>query len=191
MPEPIASLMDPTTGPPAGHPFLRLVERICIGSVVFIAGVILLAWLSPAFASLLPQGWDLMKVNTAIGMLLAVAGLWAAGMTPSSPHTLASQAFAMVLSLLAVLILFEHLVGIRLPMDTWLVAASSNPGWTSAHTAIGLLLLGMTIPWTTRSKGAMSIVADALTFALIGFLLVLLSGYLYGAARLVGESSLI
>jgi PAS domain S-box-containing protein len=184
--------MNPTADPSAGHTSLRLVEHICIGSVVLIAGVILLAWMFPAFASFLPHGWDLMKVNTAIGMLLAAAGLWTVGAMPSL-HTSASQALAAALSLLAVLILLEHLAGIRLHMDTWLAAdaASPEPGLTSAQTAVGLLLLGLAILCTTRRAGVVSMVADALAFALVGFLLVLLAGYLYGASRLVGESSLI
>ncbi|MFI4968509.1 MAG: PAS domain-containing protein, partial [Gammaproteobacteria bacterium] len=167
-------------------------ERAGLAVVAFIAITILFAWLSPAFASLLPQGWDLMKVNTAVGMLLAALGLWTSG-TMASLRASASLMFGAVLSLLALLILLEHFAGIHLRMDTWLAAdaASPNPGLTSGRTAVGLLLISLVIPCVRDRRGALSVAADALTFSLVGFVLILLSGYLYGAARLVGESSLI
>ena len=171
---------------------LHVLERVCLSATAFIAIVILVGWLSPAFASLLPHGWDLMKVNTAIGMLLAAAGLWSSA-SMSSPYTSVSRVLAAVLSLLALLILLEHLTGMRLGMDTWLAAdaASPNPGLPSVRTATGLLLLGLVIRCSVSRAGTLSMVADAISFALIGFMFVLLSGYLYGSASLAGESSLI
>jgi two-component system sensor histidine kinase UhpB len=171
---------------------LDAVARIALAMTALIGMTILGAWLFPALASMLPHGWDLMKANTAVGMLLATAGMWMPASTPSS-GTPASRIFAGALSLLALLILLEHITGRHLDMDTWLAADAASPdsGVTSARTAAGLLLIGLLIPCMQERRGALCIAADTLTFALVGLVLVLLSGYFYGAARLVGESSLI
>lgn len=172
---------------------LETAGRYCLSLVALIAITELCGWLMPMFGSHLPAGWDLLKVNTAIGMLLAVAGLWLSEPGSSPKRISASRWLAAALTVLALLILFEHLTGMRLRMDTLLAADSSSPkpGLTSAQTAMGLLLLGLAIPSLVSRRNAVSIAAEVLTFALIGFVLTLLSGYVYGATKLLGESSLI
>ena len=178
----------PTESVMPGSEKLAMATRLSLAVTALIAMTILGAWLFPALASLLPHGWDLMKANTAVGMLLAAAGIWT-----EASRTSASRGFAAVLSLFALLILLERVTGLPLHLDTWLAAdaGSSHPGQTSTRTAAGLLLIGLLIPCIREHRGVSSMTADALTFALVGLVLILLSGYFYGAARLMGEYSLI
>jgi len=62
---------------PDNHLIARLatINRVALSLVTAIAASILLAWWFSPFAALLPDGWALMKANTAFCMLLTVVAL--------------------------------------------------------------------------------------------------------------------
>lgn len=54
---------------------LAIIHQICLALAASVALVILAAWLSSPFGRILPNGWTLMKFNTAACILLGAIGL--------------------------------------------------------------------------------------------------------------------
>ena len=51
---------------------LGTAETVCLTAATVIAAIVLCGWLVPAVGSALPNGWSLMKANTALAVLLCV-----------------------------------------------------------------------------------------------------------------------
>lgn len=168
---------------------LRRTEHFCLAIVMALAMVMLVAWWAPSIGVLLPVGWDVMKANTAFGMLLAAAGLWLLEPSASAVRLRTSWALAALLMLLASFTLLEYISGDRFGIDTLLAAdAAAKPGLMSAQTAFGFLLLSLLMPMIRAREGPACVIADLITLALAAFVLVLVAGYIFGAAHLLGES---
>ncbi len=166
---------------------LRALEHAGLILVTAIAGLELFGWWLPALGAHLPHGWGLMKANTAAGFLLATASLWLSAPDRSPQKIWLSRASGALLLLLASITLIEYLRGGIAGFDTLLVAGSSR---TSLQTACGFLLLGVQLLCLRADRHAFDVVADVCAFALIALVLLLLSGYVYGARELFGMSSL-
>ena len=54
---------------------LVFVRRLALLLVALVAACIFLAWLSPAFARVMPASWNLMKVDTSLCILLCCLAL--------------------------------------------------------------------------------------------------------------------
>lgn len=182
---------------PADQPDIRLITGLAWAKnlaliVSFpLAGMILLAWLMPGFASGLPRDWSLMKVNTSLVMMLGVLSLALLSPDGSAHRRVIGRALALLVLVGSATALVAHATGLTFPLETWLAAdaLSEQPGRMSAQTAMFFVLLAITLvldaPQGVRWHNLM---LDGLTLMLIVIVLVIMAGYLFGALSLVGQS---
>ena len=180
----------------SGHPdpkvihTLIFVRRVSLLIVAFITTAVLLAWTIPAIDWLMPVNWHQMKADTAICLLLLSISLQVSHSRRSRHADLLSHILAIVVAFISFATLYQYLRGINLHIDT-LVAAdpwSTLPGRMSPQSAIGLLALAVATLYVRARKSILSHIADALTAGIILYMMVLLSGYFFGATRLFGLS---
>ncbi len=126
---------------------LVIADTFCLVVATMIAAVVLCGWVVPAVGAALPNGWSLMKANTALVVLLCAASLALAGPKRSTRLILAGRACACAAIVLASAALFEHLSGHSSGLSTLLAADSgaSAPGRMSIQTACFVVLLGMSL----------------------------------------------
>jgi PAS domain S-box-containing protein len=125
-----------------------------------------------------------MKPLTAACMLLAAVAAW-------SSATAGRWRVWLLLACSTALVLLSVAALMGLLPD-------AGPRWTAGHTAglissqsaLGLLLLGLSLPLMGTYRGPFSIAADVLALLLADFMLVMLLGYLFDAPAF-GESSAI
>jgi len=89
---------------------------------------------------------------------------------------------------LGALTLAEYSLNVSFGLDTWLPHAHSGsyPGRPSPQTALGLVLLGLNSLGAHESNGGRSLFADVLAVMLVGFDLLMIGGYVYGALEVNG-----
>ena len=180
----------------SSEPNLKLVailmrlEVLAALAAVVVTAVVLLAWLIPALASLLPSGWDVMKANTALALMLGATSLVLSQPRRSRIQQQISTALAAAAMLIALSALARHLLGWDIGLETLLApdTGAARPGLMSIQSAAYLLALGFVALQITARKKPLSPFVDALTMGLIMFTLIVLSGYCFDAARLVGQS---
>lgn len=184
----------------SSQPDLRLLERLeasqaaCLEFASLIAGVILCAWLIPALAELLPDGWSLMKPDAALCILLAVSSLWLSKHRHSAGMILLGRILGAVMVLISVSALYQYLGGNTSGLHTLLLidpATRYMPGRMSFQTAVFFLLLGTLRILMQSNKNVLSLVADVIAAALVLMSLIVFSGYCFGASRFFGETPLI
>ena len=172
---------------------LRRSASLLLVTVALVSLLILSAWWVPALASHLPDGWHLMKANTAFGMLLAACGLWVGTgkALPALRHVRA--ALGVSLLFLALLTLFEYQSHTSTGVDTWLAAdlGSPLPGRMSAQTATGLTMLALAVLTLEYRRGLAALAADIIALVVVAFVLLLAAGYAFGALRIYGVSEAI
>ena len=170
---------------------LRLPVAAALVVVTAIAALILAAWFIPGLAKLSPSGWSKMVVNTAVAVLLAAISLALSVERRSPLQAGFSQAAGFAVFVLGVMTLAEYALDIPFGIDTWLPhgPSGSYPGRPSPQTAAGLVLLGSSLVVARESKGAGSLLADLFAVLLVGFDLLMIGGYVYGAVRVTGLSA--
>lgn len=170
---------------------LAIADNVCLATAAVLAAIILMGWLVPGVGSTLPQGWSLMKFNTALATLLCTASLTLTRPKQNSRLFLAARICAGVAVFLAGAALFEHWSGRSYGLGTLLAAdtGAQLPGRMSRQTGSFFVLLGLslTIEWTRQ--GLLGHVLDALIAALVIFSLVLVAGYVFHAPLLYGQSA--
>ena len=180
----------------SSEPNLKLVavlmrlEVLAAFAAVLVSASVLVGWLMPAVATLLPAGWDVMKANTALGLMLGAISLVLSQPGRRPKQARASTAFAIGLMLIAASALVQHLLGWQTGLEALLAAdaASAQPGLMSLQSAAFLLALGFVSLRIGARRKPLSPVVDALTMGLVMFSLIVLAGYCFDAARLVGQS---
>lgn len=169
---------------------LAIADNVCLATVALLAAIVLLGWLVPAVGSILPEGWSLMKVNTACAALLCAASLALTKPKRGARLFLAARICAGVAAFLAGAALFEHWSGRSSGLGTLLAADSgAQPqGRMSIQTGslLVLLALSMVLEWTRQDL--LGHVLDALIAAAAVFSLVLVAGYAFHAPVLYGQS---
>jgi diguanylate cyclase (GGDEF)-like protein len=181
----------------SGHPdpkvlrTLIFVRRVCLLIIVLIAMAVLLAWIVPGIDWLMPVSWHRMKVNTAICLLFLSLSLQLGHAKRTPRADLLNQAFAIATAVISFATLYQYLRGINLHIDILIAADpwSSIPGRMSPQSAIALLMLALATLYLRARKSILSHIADALTTGIVLFMMVLLSGYFFGATRLFGLST--
>ena len=136
-----------TSSPAQSH------RRSILGSIsgaisvflVAVGGLVITGWIFnfPLLKSVSPD-WVTMKLNTAVGFVLAGASLWCLG-NELAPRRIriAGRACAAIVTLVALLTLGEHLLGADFGIDQMLmqqpptIADTASPGRMSAATEIG------------------------------------------------------
>jgi diguanylate cyclase (GGDEF)-like protein len=169
---------------------LGVAQRFCLAIVVVIAAVVLTAWFVPALAHALPAAWSLMKVNTALLALCSALSLLCSQPRRSKSMVMASQLIAVFIGLVGLAVLLEYATGTSLHVDTLLPInpLSAPPGRMSPQSAFCFALLSVVLFLLRHRKRLGSIVGDVFLSALSVMVLVIASGYLYGALRLFGLS---
>jgi diguanylate cyclase (GGDEF)-like protein len=170
---------------------LGTAETVCLAAAISIAATVLLGWLVPAVGLALPQGWSLMKANTALAVLLCSASLTLTRRTRSRRLVLASRACAGLVVLLAMAALFEHWTGRSTGLGTLLAADSGSPmpGRMAIQSASAFVLLGVSCIIDPTRQDRFGYVLDVANAALVLLNLVLIAGYIFGAGSLVGQSA--
>lgn len=170
---------------------LSLLQRICLVLVGALSLTILAGWLIPAFSQILPDGWSLMKCNTALAALFSASSLFAFRASRKS----VSRGLAAMVLFLSIASLLEYVLGTQvhlagLGLDTVFAAdaGSPRPGRMSPQTGIAFFLLGTSLMLLGVKTRRASKVADLLAFALCVFVLFAISGNVFGALHLFGLS---
>jgi diguanylate cyclase (GGDEF)-like protein len=165
-------------------------QNICFAIAGSIATIVLVGWLVPVVGSALPEGWSLMKANTALVILLSCASLILTQPQHGITAFRTGYSCGLMVFVLAGATLFGHLAGQSLWLDT-LVAediGAEMPGRMSLQTAIYFMLLSITLVFRRRQQSKNHFL-DAVTIALIIMVLMIFSGYLFGALHLFGHSA--
>ncbi len=181
----------------SGHPdpkvlrTLVFIRRASLLGISLISALTLLAWIVPAIDWLMPLSWSQMKANTALCILFLCLSLHLIHARRSRHLQLLSHALAASVAIISLATLYQHLRGINLHLDTLLARDpwSAIPGRMSPQSAIALLALAAIILHIRARKSILSYIADALTVAIVLFMVVLSSGYLFGAVHLSGVAT--
>ena len=169
---------------------LVIIQRVCLAGVVFIAGSVLCGWVVPAIGSLFPQGWTLMKANTALCFLLSTSGLILTH-KPVLNHRLPwiglSAAIVLWLSGTAI---FGYLTGHSYWVETMLAADSNAelPGRMSIQTAGYFMLMGLILALLGIGNKSWNPLLDIMVLTLFIIILIIFSGYSFDASYLFGHS---
>ena len=170
---------------------LATVDSVYLVVATLISATILSGWMVSPVGFALPDGWSLMNANTALAVLLCTASLILTKLKRSARLLLAGRACACVAMVLAGASLFEHWSGRSSGVSTLLAADSGAemPGRLSIQAASFLVLLGLSMMIERTRQGPLGHALDALIAALVLFAVVLVSGYVFGAAALIGQTS--
>ncbi|WP_217897000.1 GGDEF domain-containing protein [Granulicella rosea] len=170
---------------------LASLQRLVIFVAALISGVTLLAWLIAPLGRHMPDGWQLMKANTALCGLLCVASLLLSQPLRPRRDLKLSRALATLVAFIGSLCVIENLYGISFHIDRLLASdpLGAHPGRMSAQTSWGFVLLGVVLCCLRTRKGWVSNLADVLTMVNSMLMLIYISGYFFGAAQLLGPES--
>ena len=170
---------------------LGTTETVWLAAATVIAATVLCGWLVPAVGSALPNGWSLMKANTALAVLLCVTSLTLSQRKRSPRLILAGRACASVAVLLAGAALVEHWSGRSTVLGTLLAADSGSPvpGRMSIQSASCFVLLGLSSLIERTRQDLLGHTLDVLNATLVMLILVFIAGYLFDATGIVGTSA--
>jgi diguanylate cyclase (GGDEF)-like protein len=179
---------EPGPAPPAN---LDAFKRGCLIVTAAIAVLALCVRAIPALGSILPGGWQPMKADTALAFLFSAVSLEFSEAKYSRQMYRLSLMLAILVALLGAAMLvgsvFQISPGVDLPIPVDRGATSGLQRMLSAQTAGGITLLGVsTILIRARKRLAVRI-ADGSIFALCLLVMMLVSGYTFGAMRLFGS----
>ncbi len=170
---------------------LGLAQRVCLAAAIAIAGLVLAAWFVPGIGKALPEVWSRMKANTALLVLCSVASHLCSQPRRSQHMVMASQLIAVFIGLMSTAVLAEYITGLSLRVDTLLPIhpAYRDAGRMAPQTAFCLALLSVVLFLLRQRMRLGSIVSDVFVGMLCVMVLVVTSGYLYGALRMFGVTS--
>jgi len=164
---------------------VAIVKRVCLAVVVLTVAANLAAWFIPALGRLLPEGWQLMKAETALAALFSALSLQPSELRFARPVRPSSLWFAIPVLVLAATVLVEYCFHVSFGFDTPLPAGLRAPsllaGRMSPQTAAAFALLGMALLFL-RAQSRLAIQIADLFVSCLGFLvLILITEYLFGA----------
>ncbi len=172
---------------------LAPVRRICLLAASAIATIILAAWFIPALGRLLPAGWDVMRCETALFLILSAGSLELSESRHSSRSNRIGQLLAVVVALFGAAILLEFALHISLGIDTLLPCDLGTgdpfPGRPAAQTAGGLFLLGISVILIRATHRIVIWIADLAAIALSLLVLILFTGETFNALHLFSYST--
>ena len=159
----------------------------CVGFTVLIGG-----WaLNIASIRQVLPGYEPMKANAALGLLLAGTALWLACAGPATPaRRRLTWICASLLLLLGILTIFEDISGANLHIDEFLFLdhtpsqRSVAPGRMALTTAVSFVLLGFALLMLQSRRGVL--VGQYFVNAVGGLCLLNLVAYLYGIRNFYG-----
>jgi diguanylate cyclase (GGDEF)-like protein len=162
---------------------LARIQRVCLAIVMLIAGLTLAAWILSGRGVTVPAGVRLMKVNTALALLASAVSLAFSQPHRSRGSFILSNGLAALAGLLGAESLVEHALGISLGVDTLLASDSSSfhPGLMSPQAGSSFVLLAVVLFFVRAERGIARYIADFIAVALSVLVLIVVSGYLFGA----------
>ena len=172
---------------------LAPVRRISLLAAAALATLILAAWFIPALGRLLPPGWDVMRCETALFLVLSTISLELSESRHSSRYNRIGQLLAVLVALFGAAILLEFALHISLGIDTLLPCDQGTgdpfPGRPAAQTAGGLFLLGISVNLIRAKHRIVVWIADLAAVALSLLVLVLFTGEIFDALHLFSFST--
>lgn len=172
---------------------LAQLKRACLIFVTLIVLAALAIWLIPALSRSLPDGWNLMRLNSGVAALCIALSLHLSEPRHSRRMHLLSMALALLVALLATALVIESEFKLSLGLDALFPVDHVSPSWLhvgmSPPTAAGFALLGIsTILIWVRKRVAVHL-ADLVIFCLLLLVMVLASGFTFNAMSMFGLSS--
>src|ERR1035437_1835731 len=162
---------------------LEKAQRVCLGMAVLIAAITLCAWIFSGLGFIVPSALTLMKTNTAVIALASAISLLLSQPRRSRRSLILSRLLALLVLLIAVTSLLEHYFGFSLRVDTLIAAdpSSRHPGLMSPQAGSSFALLGVVLLFVRARKGASRHIADLFAVGSCLLVLVVVSGYVFGA----------
>lgn len=169
---------------------LKRVRSFSFITAGLIAITVLLGWLIPSIGVLLPDGWPLMKANTALVILFSIGSLI---LTQSETplKRVIGKLFALGVILLTSISLLGHITGTAFQIDTLLAPDihSDMPGRMSIQTATFYFILGSCLMLLGTLNKRIHQLIDTLCILLMAIVLVILAGYSFQASNLFSQST--
>jgi len=158
------------------------VERICRKVLLVVAAVNIAGWFLPAMVRLIPGGWQPMKAESVLSVVLSALCLLLSEPGQSKWMHRLSVLLAVVVGLMASAVLIKYrlddLGGTEMQLPNTL--GSLIAGRMSQQSALGFGLLSCTLV-LIRARGRLVVrLADLLTFALCLTVLTIVSGHIFG-----------
>jgi diguanylate cyclase (GGDEF)-like protein len=169
---------------------LHAAQSVCLGAVGLIAAAVLCGWLVPAARTLLPEGWAVMKANTALAFLLCTASVLLTQTKRSPRRTIEARICAFIVMVIAGAALFAYSTGHAIGLEIILVEDSGAPmpGRMSVQSAVYLEIAGMILALEGIGREAWIHIVDGLTMAFVLLILTVIAGYVFDAADLFGQA---
>ena len=162
----------------------------CLAVAGSIATIILSGWIIPTVATWLPDGWWLMKQNTALSILISALAIL---LIRNNANILVIRLCGVAVIFIATLALYGYLSGQTNIFETILPQNhyAEFSGGVPVHSIIFFYLLGVSfvVVKTENDQKHSNNPRDFLTLLLIGMVLVIFSGYLFSAASLYSHST--
>ncbi|MHB8779048.1 MAG: GGDEF domain-containing protein [Anaerolineales bacterium] len=173
--------------------WFKSADKVCLSAASLIAAIILSGWLMPAIGSLLPDGWMLMQASTAVNVLLLSFSLMLNLQKGNAYLFLASRICAGAAIILAGINILELWTSQGTVIGRLFVADSMLPMTypMSIQSASCFVLLGLLLLIDHERQDWLGHASDALIMVLVILILVFISGYIFDASRLFGQSSTI
>jgi diguanylate cyclase (GGDEF)-like protein len=170
---------------------LASVKRACLAIVASLALISLAGWLIPALGRIMPNGWQLMKAESALAAILCALSLQISEPRYSRRMHRLALVLAVAVTLLSSAALIEHRFHVAPGVESLL---SSDRGslfteGMSPHSAAGFVLLGVAIVLVRARKRFAVHLADLTIFCLCLLVLILVSGHIFGVTRTFGPST--
>lgn len=188
---------DPVLPSSQPHPALlsklASVKRTCLVTVLLLAVLSLIGYLTPGLERIMPGGWKLMEAGSALAALLSALSLQLTESYYPRPLRQFGLAMAAAVSLLALGVLYK--TGLPLPAgSSWpLSIAHPESRFFSAimapHSALGFVFVGTSILLIGTRKRSTVRLADASIICLCLLVLILVSGHIFGVIRLFGPNA--
>lgn len=149
---------------------MRVTRTVCAALILVVSVPVLIGWLIPAVGSHLPVGWNNMKANTSLWILMSVGALVLTEPGRSKRLHTTGVLLATVLTLMTAVSALQFMDINLFPVDTLLAPDPTGiiPGRPSLQACVGFFLIGVGI---CALGWRMAKLADTMAMLLLLFLL--------------------
>jgi diguanylate cyclase (GGDEF)-like protein len=149
---------------------VRVTRTVCVALILVASVPVLIGWIVPAVGNYLPVGWDNMKANTALWILMSLSALLLTEPARSRRQRALGVLIAVALTLMTAVSVLQFMDINLFRVDTILAPdpTSMVPGRPSLQACVGFFLMGIgacALGWR------MAKLADTMAMLLLLFLL--------------------
>jgi diguanylate cyclase (GGDEF)-like protein len=184
--------LSPSEPDPALLARLAIINRVWLAVVALIAIVTLAAWFIPPLGMILPAGWQKMRSDSAAAALFYALSLRFSEPRYSRRMHRVSLAIACLVTIFAAAKLAQNLFHVSLHIDALLppygLLSNSPLHGLTLQASISYTLLGSVIVLLPVRRRSVIYLSDALLSGLGFVVLVVASGFFFGATQLFGIS---